>query len=178
MKNYKETRKRLLCLSTASVTMKHNYQMVFMFVLYKQDGNNTFICLKKLYITTKDRKDFLNLQIFCHFFPPILRVFIYFLIWWVTKVKSPLSLVPSKHIPSQATNDTTLVFCHSLVNECTLMYTCKKMCYIQNQDHLMLLPCNSLYALKILPMLSSRIIISTICLWSFWNTSSYNLRFS
>ena len=82
LKTYKETQKRLLCLSTASVRMKHNYQMVFMFVLYKQDGNNTFICLKQLYITTKDRKDFLNLQIFCHFFPPILRVFIYFLIYW------------------------------------------------------------------------------------------------
>lgn len=112
------------------------------------------------------------------FFPPILCVFIYFLIWSATKVKSPLSLVPSKHIPFQATSDTMLVFFHSLVNECTLTYTCKKVCYIQNQDHLLLLLCSSLHALKILPVLSYRIIISAICLWSFWNASSYNLWFN
>ena len=53
MKTYKETQKRLLCLSTASVRMKHNYQMVFMFDLYKQNGNNMGLC-----ISTKDREDF------------------------------------------------------------------------------------------------------------------------
>lgn len=88
------------------------------------------------------------LQIFC-IFPPILCVFIYFLIWSATKVKSPLSLVPPSIFPSRQQVIPCWCFStHSSMNALTCIHV--KMCYIQNQDHLLPLLCNSLYALKML----------------------------
>ena len=105
LKNCKETQKRLLCTSTVSVRMKHNYQMVFMFVLQKQAGKNTFICIKQLCITTKGRKDFLNykgtLQIICHFFLQSFVFLFIFLYEQLQKSRVPPLLFPPSIFPSR-----------------------------------------------------------------------------